>query len=252
MKRKYFGMTMGQLIVLVVLGLMACSLVGVSGVMLFTMTANVQPPAPQTFTPAPSQTPLATTTTWPTITPIPDWKEFRFASDKASIWLPTSYSGGDTVTSSETILQNIRGATDDEAFINDIQELIVLPEVKFFAFDSNLDNGSKFMYVGNEELDPDLVLTMDDYLNSMMDDFTGGSERIVERQIIQLDRYPAGKLVIENKVPAGDVETFISMAIYTVRADNTMWFITFRSGREDFKDYQPVIETSVNSFWAQP
>jgi len=34
--------------------------------------------------------------------------------------------------------------------------------------------------------------------------------------------------------------------------DDTMWFITFRTGREEFKEYQQSIEVSVNSFWIQP
>ena len=192
-----------------------------------------------------TSTPLAT------ITAIPNWNEFRFADDQASIWLPASYSGGNTTTSSDAIIQKLRSATRDEAFINDIQELIALPEIKFFAFDTNFDDGSKSMYVGNEVLTAGSTLTMDEYLNRMMNNFTGG-ERVVERQIVDMDRFPAGKLVVETKVPAGEVETFVSMAIYTVRSGDTMWFITFRTGRDQFKDYQTTFEDSVNSFWAQP
>ena len=252
MEQRYFGMTMGQLIILAVLGFMACVLAGIAGSMALTMTSNPRQVAQPTYTLAPTQAPAPTSTAVPTITAIPDWNAFNFAEYRAIVWLPASYSGGDTTTSSETILQNLRAATEDEAFINDIQGLIALPEIKFFAFDTDLTNGTRFMYVGNEALDPDLFITMDDYLNRTMDNLIGGSERVVERQIVQLDRYPAGKLVIENKVPAGEGEAFVTMAVYLVRAGNTMWFINYRTGKSEYKGYQPIVEDSVNSFWAQP
>jgi hypothetical protein len=108
------------------------------------------------------------------------------------------------------------------------------------------------MYVGTEALDPDLSLSMDYYLNRMMDNFTGVNERVVERQIARLDHYQAGRLVVESKVPAGDTEKFVTTVIYMVRVNDTMWFTTFRTGREEYKDYQQIIQTSANSFWVQP
>ena len=93
---------------------------------------------------------------------------------------------------------------------------------------------------------------MDYYLNRMMDNFTDVNDRVVERQIAQLDHYQAGKLVIESKVQAGDAERFVTIAIYMVKVGDTMWFITYRTGREEFKDHQQTIEASANSFWVQP
>jgi hypothetical protein len=245
-------MTVGQLIILSVLGCIACSVAGFAGSMAFTLAAMPQPEALVTYTLAPTRTPAPTSTPLPTITPIPNWSAYSFAEGKASIWLPASYSGGDTATSSATIMGNLRASTSDEAFISDIEGLIALPEVKFFAFDTNFEQGSKFMYVGIEALDPDLILSMDDYLNRMMDNFASGSERVVERQIVELERFTTGKLVIENKVPTGEGETFVTMAIYLIEIEDTMWFVIFRTGRGEYKDYQPIIEASVNSFWAVP
>jgi hypothetical protein len=92
---------------------------------------------------------------------------------------------------------------------------------------------------------------MDDYLNQMMDDFADGNDRVTGRQIVQLDHYPAGKLVVESKVPVGGAETYVTMAIYMIEADDTMWLIRFRTGREEFSDYQQTIETSAGSFWVE-
>ena len=252
MKQRYFGMTVGQLIILAVLGCIAISLAGIAGSMALTMTSNPAPVSQPTYTPAPTQTPSPTSTAVPTITAIPDWKSYNFAEHQAIVWLPASYFGGDTPASSDAIMSNLRASTADEAFINDIQGLIALPEIKFFAFDTDFSNGAKFMYVGSEALDPDTYLTMDDYLNRMMDNFTSGSERVVERQTIELGRYPAGKLVVENRVPAGEGETIVSMAIYSIRVGDTMWYLNYRTGKTEYKGYQPIIEESVNSFWAQP
>lgn len=249
-EKRYFGMTFAQISILAVLAIFACIIIGILGVLISNFTPNKQP-AQQAYTLVPSQTPDVTTTPWPTITPIPDWLVHSFAAGQAQIWLPSSYFGGDTSISSEEIIEELRATVDDEAFINEIQGLISIPEITFFAFDADFVDSTRFMHIGSEPLNPDLPLTMNDYLNRMMDNFTDGNDRVVERQVVQLDYYPAGKLVVESKVPAGDLETFVSMAIYMVKVDNTMWFITFRTGRQEYKDYQPIIEAAVNSFWIQ-
>jgi hypothetical protein len=37
-----------------------------------------------------------------------------------------------------------------------------------------------------------------------------------------------------------------------VQVEDTMWFITYRTGREEYVSQQPFIEASINSFWVQP
>jgi hypothetical protein len=248
--QRYFGMTVTQIGILAVLALVACVVIGILGTMMLNFTPNAQQAEP-TYTLQPSPTPIAMSTPWPTVTPIPDWQEYSFAEGQARIWLPASYIGGIPATSSEMIMEKLRATFTDEAFATDIQGLLAIPEIGFFAFDTEFVDSARFMYVGTEALNPDLALSMDHYLNRMMDNFTDPNDRVVERQIAQLDYYPAGRLVVESKVPAGDVEKFVTMVIYMVQVDDTMWFITFRTGREEFKDYQQIIETSVNSFWVQ-
>jgi hypothetical protein len=247
--QRYLGMTLVQIVILAALALVACIILGILGTMLLNSTPNTQIAQP-TYTLQPSPTPFFTTTPWPTITPIPDWQEYSFADGQARIWLPASYIGGDTATSSGAIMEKLKATIDDEAFANDIQGLIASPEVSFFAFDTEFTSAVRFMFIGNETLSPDLVITMDDYLNSMMNT-TDGSNRVVERQVTQLDNNPAGILVVESKVPAGDVEVYLRAAVYVIQVDNTMWLITFRTGREEFGSYRPIIEASAKSFWIQ-
>ena len=248
--QRFFGMTLAQVGILAALAFVACIVMGILGTLMLRAT-----PAPQqiqpTYTLQPSPTTVVTSTPWPTVTPIPDWQEYSFADGRARIWLPARYIGGDTVTSSETIMERLRATFDDEAFASDIQELIASSDVSFFAFDTEYTSVVRFMFVGSETLSPDLTITMDDYLNRMMDNVTG-SDRVIERQVTQLGDNPVGILVVETQVPAGDVEVYVTLAVYVIQVDNTMWLITFRTGRDEFVSYRSTIEASAGSFWIQP
>jgi hypothetical protein len=249
-KQRYFGMTLAQIGILAALALVACIVIGILGTMMLNFAPTTQPVEP-TYTLQPSPTVAFSPTPWPTITPIPDWQEYSFAEGQASIWLPASYIGGDTVTSSEAIMEKLKATFDDEAFANDIQGLMATPEISFFAFDTVYTSAVRFMFIGRETLSPDVVVTLDGYLNSMVDNSINGSDRLVERQVTQQDYYQVGKLVVESKVPAENAEVYVTVATYVIQVDNTMWLITFRTGREEFGGYRPTIESIANSFWIQ-
>ena len=248
--QRYFGMTLGQIGILAALAVVACLVIGILGSMMLNSAPSAQQVQP-TYTLQPSPTPILTSTPWPTVTPIPNWQEYSFSDGGARIWLPASYIGGVPSTSSEMIKENLRNKFNDEAFVGDIERLLAIPEIKFFAFDTEYVDSVRFMYVGTEALDPDKPQTMDNYLDKMMDNFKDGNDRVIGRQIVQLDHYPAGKLVVESKVPAGEYETFVTVAIYMIEVDDTMWLITFRTGRDEFNSQQQIIETSANSFSVQ-
>ena len=248
--QRYFGMTIGQIGILAGLALVGCVVIGILGTLLLNSAPNTE--VEPTYTLQPSPTAVFTSTPWPTVTPIPNWQEHSFLDGRARIWLPASYSGGDTASSSEEIMEKLTATFNDEAFASDVASLLAIPEIAFFAFDTESTSSARLAYVGSEPLEPGLNLSMDYYLNRMMDNFTDANDRVVERQIEQLDHYQAGKLVVESKVQAGDAERFVTIVIYMVQVDNTMWFITYRTGREEFKDHQQTIETSASSFWVQP
>ncbi|MBN1452369.1 MAG: hypothetical protein JW963_15240 [Anaerolineales bacterium] len=248
--QRYFGMTLAQIGILAALALVACIVIGILGTTMLNF-APAAPPVQPTYTLQPSPTVAFSPTPWPTITPIPDWQEYSFADNQARIWLPANYIGGDTVTSSEMIMEKLKATFDDEAFASDIQGLMATPEISFFAFDTEFTSAVRFMFIGKETLSPDLVITLDDYLNHMVDNSTDGSTRLVERQVAQQDYYSVGKLVVESKIPAEDVEVYVTIATYVIQVDNTMWSITFRTGREEFGSYRSTIESIANSFWIQ-
>ena len=249
--KRYFGMTFLQIGILAALALVACIVIGTMGALMLNSMPIPQQQIQATYTLQPSPTPTYTPTSWPTITPIPDWQEYSFADSQARIWLPASYMGGDTVTSPEAIMEKLNTTIKDEDFSKDIQNLIATPDVLFFAFDTEFTSAVRFMFIGKESLSPDLVISLDDYLNRIADDSTNGSNRLVERQVTQQDNFPVGKLVVENKIPAGDIEVYVTVAVYVIPVDNTMWLITFRTGRDEFGSYRPTIESVTNSFWIQ-
>jgi hypothetical protein len=242
-------MTFAQIGILAALAFVACIIMGFLGMMLLG-SAPATPQVQPTYTLQPTPTTVVTSTPWPTITPIPNWQEYTFADGQARIWLPANYVGGDSVTSGSAIMEQVKAASNEEAFINGVQELIASPEVSFFAFDTDESTSViRIMFVSRETLSPDLVLTIDDYLNHMVDDAVAEGGRVVERQVTQLDSYPAGVLVTEIRISAGDIEVYVTVTMYVIQVDNTMWFMTFRTGREEFGNYRPTIEASANSFW---
>jgi hypothetical protein len=250
--KRYFGMTLAQIGILVALAIVACVVIGILGMMMLNSSPFTQQQVEPTYTLQPSPAVVLSPTPWPTITPIPDWQEYSISEGQARIWLPARYIGGETATSTDMIMERLRATFNNETFANDIQVLLAIPEVIFFAFDTEFENSARFMYIGKEALDPDLVYSMNYYLNSLMDSFTGANDRVVGRQIEELDYYKAGNLVVESKIPAEGAEVFITTTIYLIQVNDTMWSITFRTGREEFSDYQEIIETSVKSFWVQP
>jgi hypothetical protein len=249
--KRYFGMTIAQIGILVALAIVACVVIGILGMLILNSSPLTQQVEP-TYTLQPSPIVVLSPTPWPTVTPIPDWQTYSISEGQARIWLPARYIGGETATSSEMIMERLSATFDDEAFASDIQGLLDIPEIVFIAFDTEFENSARFMYVSREALDPDLVYSMDYYLNDLMDTFTSANDRVVGRQIEELDYSQAGKLVVESKVPAEDTEVFVTTAIYLIQVNDTMWSITFRTGREEFSSYQEIIETSVKSFWVQP
>jgi hypothetical protein len=205
-----------------------------------------------TYTLSPSETPSPEPTQLITTTPIPGWSKFEFANPPGELWLPESYEGGDTVNYPDIVLLSAEIFIDDQEFIDDIKNLIEIPEVVFFAFDTDSEGVIRFAYVMSEELDPDLDVTLDVYMNVLSDNAAEDGAKVVGRTTVQTDQYEAGRIVIENKVPAGDLEAFIHLTIYSIRLDNTMWNVAFRTGRDEYNDYLPVMDDVVNTFRVHP
>lgn len=248
-QKRYFGMTQAQIGILVGLALVSCVVIGIFGKMISDTNAAVEP-ASRMYTPSPTPLPTASPTPWPESNPISGWQVHTFASPQAQIWLPKSYIGSDTTTITVDELEKVK-ITIDDVFLNEDLYRISSPEVAFFAFDTASSEVLRNVYVRRESLDPASLLSMNDHLNMLMADLSSDSDRVVERQIKQMENFPAGTLVLESKVLQDDVEAFVSTSVHMIRVEDTMWTIVLRSGRGEYSDYKTTIEDIVNSFWVQ-
>jgi hypothetical protein len=235
-------------------------IVGVIFAVLFFSNANKPVPqvatfAPPTYTIQPTEVPTPTSTPKPTLTPMVGWNSFSFDQDKAEIRLPESYQGGDTIEYFDIVMLTLETYVDDAIYINWVKNRINENEIVFYGFDTQ--NQAKVLtidvFIFKEKISPDLILTMDEYLNFVMENLSAGGNRVVDRQIVQLHHYEAGRLFVDVEFEVGtDLTVRGRQAIYSIWQDDVMWSILFRTSKEDFKDYQQVIEDSVNTFLIQP
>jgi len=211
--------------------------------------------AQPTYTLSPSKTPVPTATPRPTPTLIPGWNQFTFEEDSAEIWLPGSYQGGDTVEYLDIILLILETYVDDEDYIGWVKNYIDENEIVFYGFDNENDDMvlTVDVFIFKEYLPTDVDLTMDEYLNQLMDQLSSGGNRVVDRQVVQLNYYEAGRIYVDTEVKVGDEMVVRGrQAIYSIRIEDAMWSILFTTSKEDFKEYLPTIENSVNTFFVQP
>ena len=259
-KREIFGMSLIEIAILGFLFLVILIFGGFVGLKILANFGNTNSDAvavavvQPTHTLIPSSTPPPTQGAISTSTPIPGWNQFNFADEMAKISLPSSYQGGDPVAYPEIAIMTLETYSMDKAFIKYAQGIISNPETAFFAFDPKDTNITRFMYVHREEIPPNIDFTMDGYLNLGEDSLADSDIQVVDRYIRSLDYYPeAGVLIFEKQIPIENgVYFYLTFSSYSIRINNEVWNIIFQTGRDDFKEYGPIIDNSVRSFYVQP
>jgi hypothetical protein len=95
---------------------------------------------------------------------------------------------------------------------------------------------------------------MEDYLNDHKSIVLTEDDRLVGQEVVALDHFEAGRLILESKVPLGEEGqyAFGKSVIYLVQVGDTIWSITYRTDRDDFPDYWPLIQESINTFRYYP
>ena len=264
-KPRYFGMTVVQVGILAGLaaltGIVLC--VG-AALIIFDRPAAALPevviasPTSPSSQPRPTATPQPTLAPAPTETPeftpteIPGWK--KFAGSGVELWLPENYAGGDPATDLEAIVGEIRAlGADFEEIAAEVEQQLPEAKVSIFAFDKNVGDALTLttVQITSEPLDSDVALTMDEYLDAVIQNLPS-DYRVVERRIEQLDRYEAGRLTVDYKITDEDVSVFRKRLIYAIRAGDAMWVVQFLTERDDFKAHQPAFELSIQTFVVQP
>jgi hypothetical protein len=221
-------------------------------------TAHPPPsPSPSTATPLSPSTPAPTNTpvvqyptpteSLPTATPIPGWKKFEGAAARGGsveLWLPPNYLGLDPRKDLNLIIEDLKTLGPDYELLAEAikqnQAAIAL-----MAFDSELDDSG---FLTNINITADQVIssmTLELLLESVVKQSPEHpSYRFVEQGIVPLDRYQAGRIVMESDYSGARVKQLI----YIILEDNTAWTITFTTSADEFDRRLPVFEQSIRTF----
>jgi hypothetical protein len=179
----------------------------------------------------------------PTPTPIPGWEKFEGGG--IELWMPANFEGGDLANDLDLILERLRSlGTQYEQMATMIEqnsEAFVL-----LLYDTNIGSSG---FLTNVNVVKEKVLSgmkLDSYLDSSAEQLTPLGFNILEREIVQLNSYEAGRLVIEaTSLKAKEV-------MYVIKAKNTMWVITYTTGISEFGSRLSTFEKSANTILIAP
>ena len=188
--------------------------------------------------------PQPTATSQPTATPIPGWEKFEGGG--VELWLPESYRGGDLAEDLEVIVEILRRLGPD---LEPVAQMIEQNPSMYviWAFDSEIGDSG---FLTNVAVTTEKVLsavTLDTYLDAAAEQLPAQFQ-VIERDIITLVDYQAGRLVLEFAISGVSGKE----VLYVVKDGNTMWAMTFATAAEEFDRRLPVFEQSALTFAIQP
>ena len=180
----------------------------------------------------------------PTATPIPGWEKFEGGG--VELWLPESYRGGDLAEDIEVIVEILRRLGPDYESVAQMIEQNPSMYV-IWVFDSEIGDSG---FLTNVAVTTEKVLsavTLDTYLDAAAEQLPAQFQ-VIERDIITLVDYQAGRLVLEFVISgvAG------KEVLYVVKDGSTMWAMTFATAAEEFDQRLPAFEQSALTFAIQP
>ena len=177
-------------------------------------------------------------------TPIPGWKKFEV--ERAELWLPKSYQGGNLKEDLEEIIATTK------QFGPEFNQMVQMMErnknlLLLLAFDSNIGTSGGVTNVSIASIPAPSSFSLDQFQNMLIENLPPQLQ-ILDREIVSLDRYRAGKLIWK-----GSVRGFEGKVLqYILEKGNNIWFITYTTGLDEFDQRLPVFEKSINTFHAFP
>ena len=257
-EKSYFGFSRNELIVMIVLAVIIVGLVlivGFSFLRGLKAARDADSQLPPTITPRPSATPVMTATPLPEAGAIPGWNKFEFAESKASLWLPDTFQGGDPVAYAEIVMMTVETYSQDAAFVESVKNLLdENPDIRFFGFDVDAVTSARSAFAAPEQVHLGPALTLADYLDEYKTTALAEGDRLVGEEVVAMDHFEAGRLLIEFKVPLDEQDQyrFMKKVVYLVQVDDTIWNISYLTDRDDFPAYWPLIQESINTFRFYP
>jgi hypothetical protein len=230
-----------------------------------TLTATPTPTAipptatsTPTDTPEPTYTPTPTSSPTPTATPLPShtptsepterviegWK--RFEGGGMEIWLPESYTGGNLEDNLEFVVEALKDLGSEYKDMVKMLEKKPSPYV-IWAFDADVGDsqGLTNMAVASQKVPSSIAIEtyMDLSENNLPKDF-----KIVERDIVTLGEYRAGRMVIEISMNG----TRGKELTYMIKDGNDLYVIVYATGKDEFEARLPTFEKSIRTFAVLP
>lgn len=239
MRRRIFGMTSGQI---VILGVMVLVILVSWGYLALTLlnpsqaesnsglptSAQAALAAQATFQKLPTLTPAPI----PTSTPIPDWKSL--AGGGVEIWLPQSYAGGDVTQNPQDIFDRMIAAGGNPEFNEEFKQALLAQEYLLFAFDTTVDESYFFttLVLWSE---PSEGKPLDSVIDALVLDLeTSFGYRVVGRGDISLDNFQAERLIMERRVDIVGTgkRVYRSTVVYIFAQGETIWTVRFLTDRD--------------------
>ena len=167
----------------------------------------------------------------------------KFESDQIELQLPKTYKGGDLSRDLEIISEEMRKLGPNfEPILKGIEQN---PEVfALWVFDSQIGPSGNLtnMNVVSEQLPSEV--TLDTYLDSVEQQLPP-QWKVLEKEIIQLSRYKAGKVTTEFTLNG----TTGKQLAYIIKQGNTAWTVTYSVGKDEFDQKEPIFEESIDTFF---
>ncbi len=221
-ERKYFGMTMQQLGILIGLAIVVCLLFGVTGFFILRRglsgLQSQAPAIPPTMQMTATPFALPTLTPTETLTPVPyeqliptGWAQFKTAL--VEIWLPPAF-------------KSTKKDADEE----------------LAALSSNSKNSLYKMRVG-VSFEPLVEDSLDAYIDSRIAKMDP-SIRVVDRRKVSINSTNAVRILIEGRIQTVDVNELV----YIFQDGGTAWAVTYVAQINEFYDMLPTFEQSAKTF----
>lgn len=177
----------------------------------------------------------------PEAPPIPGWE--KFDGGRVALWLPQSFRGGPLRGKNlDAVVEGIRALGPD--FEKAAQTIERNPSAfVIFAVDSRVgDSGTLTSMNVVAERVPSAV-TVNTYVNIVAKKLSR-KYQVVERGIVPLDHYEAGRLVVEIDVRGVSIKS----VMYAVKDGSTIWALNYGTGASEFDQRLPAFEQSARSF----
>ncbi|MEO0947596.1 MAG: hypothetical protein AAFY11_05525 [Cyanobacteria bacterium J06641_5] len=172
------------------------------------------------------------------------WK--RFIGGDIELWLPESFEGGDLVNDIDVAISRLKSLGPQFAQLARLVEAN-RDAYSLIAIDSEIGPSGNLtnVLVGSERVIS--TLTLENYLDAIESSFPPPLQ-VVERDVVSLQRYRAGRLVVETPL---NPSVTVKQTIYGIKVGNTIWTIAYSTGIDEFEQRLPIFEKSIETFAVQ-